>query len=112
MAEGNLDPVSFDHFPKPGYAQSQFPDSIKEEATGSMQEGCFTTVSSHKTAKKRIRVYIPLDAVKGSSEGKQMTVTREEGTAQKRNVSLQKAQFPFQTSVIPSRNRKGMMAIC
>lgn len=64
IAEGNLDPCTmeaFDHFPQPGYKQKlSFPDSASQlstqgEATGPMQEGCFTVVSCHKIVKKRIR---------------------------------------------------------
>lgn len=64
IAEGNLDPCTmeaFNHFPQSGYKHSlSFTDSAsqlstQEEATGSMQEGCFTVVSCHKTVKKRIR---------------------------------------------------------
>lgn len=61
--------------------------STKVEATGSMQEGCFTAVSCHRSVKKRIRGQcfpyssigdMPLDGMKSSSEGKQMTMIREE----------------------------------
>ncbi|XP_057804937.1 exonuclease 1-like [Salvia miltiorrhiza] len=103
IAEGNLDPCTmeaFNHFPQPGYKHNlSFPDSAsqlstQEEATGSMQEGCFTVVSCHKTVKKRIRGNMPLDAMKSSSEGKQMPMVREEVLHKSETLALKKLGFP------------------
>ncbi|XP_047956760.1 exonuclease 1 isoform X1 [Salvia hispanica] len=103
IAEGNLDPCTmeaFNHFPQSGYKHSlSFTDSAsqlstQEEATGSMQEGCFTVVSCHKTVKKRIRGDMPLDGMKSSSEGKQMTVISEEVLNESETSALKKLGFP------------------
>ncbi|KAG6401832.1 hypothetical protein SASPL_138700 [Salvia splendens] len=121
IAEGNLDPCTmepFNHFPQPGYKHSlSFADSAsqlstQEEATGSMQEGCFTVVSCHKTVKKRIRVAdsfidligdMPLDATKSSSEGKQMTVISEEVLNESETSALKKLGFPSRNEALAQK---------
>ncbi|KAL1541746.1 exonuclease 1 isoform X1 [Salvia divinorum] len=103
IAEGNLNPCTmeaFNHFPQSGYKHSlSYPDSARQlstqEATGSMQEGCFTVVSCHKTVKKRIRGDMPLDGIKSSSEGEHMTVISEEVLHESETSALKKLGFPF-----------------
>ncbi|KAG6404111.1 hypothetical protein SASPL_136351 [Salvia splendens] len=112
IAEGNLDPCTmeaFNHFPQSGYKHSlSFTDSAsqlstQEEATGSMQEGCFTVVSCHKTVKKRIRGDMPLDGMKSSSEGKQMTVISEEVLNESETSALKKLGFRSRNEVFAQK---------
>ncbi|KAL3818629.1 hypothetical protein ACJIZ3_004534 [Penstemon smallii] len=107
IAEGNLDPSTmeaFDHFPQPKYQNhlSSFPDSTalffkQDKTTESTKEGCFTIVSRHRTAKKRIRGDTPPNVmINNLEEGKPKT-TVEEVLHSGEALVLEKLVFPIKT---------------
>ncbi|KAL0441970.1 UNVERIFIED_CONTAM: hypothetical protein Sradi_0135900 [Sesamum radiatum] len=101
IAEGNLDPCTmqaFDYFPQPGH------DSAnrllrQEEPTESTEEGCFTTLSFHKTHRKRIRGDTPLDSVTNSLEERKPKEITQEVLHASEALALEKLAFPLREEV-------------
>ncbi|KAL0415756.1 UNVERIFIED_CONTAM: Exonuclease 1 [Sesamum latifolium] len=97
IAEGNLDPCTmhaFDHFPQPGH-HSANRLLRQEEPTESTEEGCFTTLSFHKTHRKRIRGDTPLDSVTNSLEERKPKVITQEVLHASEALALEKLAFPL-----------------
>ncbi|KAL0355165.1 UNVERIFIED_CONTAM: hypothetical protein Sradi_3963400 [Sesamum radiatum] len=85
---------AFDYFPHPGH------DSAnrllrQEEPTESTEEGCFTTLSFHKTHRKRIRGDTPLDSVTNRLEERKPKVTTQEVLHASEALALEKLAFPL-----------------
>ncbi|GFP99992.1 exonuclease 1 [Phtheirospermum japonicum] len=97
IAEGNLDPCTmeaFDHY-LPSFAKYLNGLLRQEKTTESMQEGCLTIVSCHKTPRKRTRGDIPTYSCTNSlGKGKLKTIAQEVLHAREALV-LQKLAFPF-----------------
>ncbi|XP_011072989.1 exonuclease 1 isoform X2 [Sesamum indicum] len=97
IAEGNLDPCTmhaFDYFPQPGHHSANILLG-QEEPTESTEEGCFTTLSFHKTHRKRIRGDTPLDSVTNSLEERKPKVITQEVLHASEALALEKLAFPL-----------------